>query len=298
MSCHHRLDKAFENALVLPLGGSRRYVLFSDCHRGDGTHNDNFLKNQCLYLAALRHYNKKGYTYIELGDGDELWENRNMEQIKEVHSDIFRELSAFYHEKRLYMIYGNHDIVKKYHSFSEKKCASYFCTTSQRQQPLFPGIQFHAGIILKESSTGISLYLTHGHQSSLLNSTLWPVNRFLVRYLWKPLEQLGVLDPTSAAKNYTKKKKSELRLNAWAEDRRHILITGHTHRPMLSDKADTRYINTGSCVHPLCITCIEICCGRITLAKWYTDTRENGNLFVDREELSDVMLNMYQNFPK
>jgi hypothetical protein len=77
MSCHHRLDKSFENAPVLPLGGSRRYILFSDCHRGNGTHNDNFLKNQYLYLAALRHYYKKGYTYIELGDGDELWENRN-----------------------------------------------------------------------------------------------------------------------------------------------------------------------------------------------------------------------------
>ena len=59
MSCHHRLDKSFENALVLPLGGSHRYVLFSDCHRGDGTQNDNFLKNQYLYLAALRHYYKK-----------------------------------------------------------------------------------------------------------------------------------------------------------------------------------------------------------------------------------------------
>lgn len=292
MSCHHRLDRSFENAPVLPLGGSRRYILFSDCHRGNGTHNDNFLKNQYLYLAALRHYYKKGYTYIELGDGDELWENRNMEQIKEVHSDIFRELSAFYREKRLYMIYGNHDIVKKYHSFSRKKCASYFCTTSQKHQPLFPDIQFYSGIILRNNQTGESLYLTHGHQSSLLNSTLWPVNRFLVRYLWKPLEQVGVLDPTSAAKNYTKKRKSELRLNAWAEDRNHVLITGHTHRPMLSDDSNSHYMNTGSCVHPLCITCIEICGGRLTLAKWYTDTRENGNLFVDREELS------FQYFPK
>ena len=292
MSCHHRLDKSFENAPVLPLGGSHRYVLFSDCHRGDGTHNDNFLKNQYLYLAALRHYYKKGYTYIELGDGDELWENRNMEQIKEVHSDVFHELSLFYHQKRLYMIYGNHDIVKKHASFSKKKCDSYFCSISQSHQPLFPGIQFYSGIILRNDNTGASLYLTHGHQSSLLNSTLWPVNRFLVRYLWKPLEQVGVLDPTSAAKNYTKKKKSELRLNAWAEDRNRTLITGHTHRPMLAAEPGTHYINTGSCVHPLCVTCIEVCGDRLTLIKWYTDTRDHGNLYVDREELS------FQNFPK
>lgn len=288
MSCHHRLDKSFENVPVLPLDHNHRYVLFSDCHRGDGTHNDNFLKNQHLYLAAIRHYYQKGYTYIELGDGDELWENRNMNQIKEVHSDVFCLLSRFYCEKRLYMIYGNHDIVKKYSFFTKRKCESYFCTTNQREEPLFPGICFYPGIILRNDKTGESLYLTHGHQASLLNSTLWPVNRFLVRYLWKPLELLGILDPTSAAKNYTRKQTSERRLNAWAEDRDHILITGHTHRPMLSPDADSHYHNTGSCVHPLCVTCIEVCCGRLTLTKWYTDSRENGNLYVDRKELSEI----------
>lgn len=286
MSCHHRLDKSFKNVPVLPLNADCRYVLFSDCHRGNGTHNDNFLKNQHLYFAALRHYYQKGYTYIELGDGDELWENRNMEQIKEIHSDSFWQLSQFYKEKRLYMIYGNHDMVKKHASFSKKKCESYFCSSSQKEEPLFPGIQFYSGIILKNDCTGQLLYLTHGHQASLLNSTLWPVNRFLVRYLWKPLEQIGFLDPTSAAKNYTSKQRSERRLNAWAENRNRTLITGHTHRPMLSSRADSHYLNTGSCVHPRCITCIEVCVDKLVLVKWYMESQTSGILYVAREELS------------
>ena len=76
MSYSTRITQAFCHAPVLPLNSSSRYVLFSDCHRGSGTANDNFLKNQHLYIAALRHYYQNQFVYIELGDGDELWENR------------------------------------------------------------------------------------------------------------------------------------------------------------------------------------------------------------------------------
>lgn len=285
MSCKRRLNKSFKNAPVLPLDPGYKYVLFSDCHRGNGTHNDNFLKNQHLYLAALRYYYRCGYTYIELGDGDELWENRNMEQIKEIHSDVFRQLSRFYEKDRLYMIYGNHDMVKKYACFTKKKYSTYYCSSSQCRQPLFPDIQFYSGIVLREQTSGRDLYLTHGHQASLLNSTLWPIGCFLVRYIWKPLEQIGILDPTSAAKNYTTKEKSETRLTSWARQYDRILITGHTHRPMARGE-DSPYLNTGCCVHPYCVTCIEVEAERLTLVKWYMGARESGSLYVEREELS------------
>ena len=90
-------------------------------HHLNGIHNDNFLKNQHLYFSALQYYYQNGFTYIELGDGDELWENRKMEQIEEVHGEVFELLAQFYQKRRLYMIYGNHDIVKKGNSFSQKK---------------------------------------------------------------------------------------------------------------------------------------------------------------------------------
>lgn len=155
MSYQKRLDAAFEQVPVLPLGEHDKYVLFSDCHRGNGTHNDNFLKNEHLYLAALRHYNRLGYTYIELGDGDELWENRKMEQITEIHSEVFAKLSQFY----------------------------------------------------------------------------------------------------------------------------------RAHRPM-ADPDVSPYLNTGSCVHPYQITCIEIEQDAITLVKWYMDARSSGSLYVERSCLN------------
>lgn len=96
MSVSSRLDHAFQNAPVLPLSNHSRYVLMSDCHRGMGNSSDNFLKNQHLYFAALEHYYRQGFTYIELGDGDELWENRNMKNIIDVHNNVFWLFKQFH----------------------------------------------------------------------------------------------------------------------------------------------------------------------------------------------------------
>lgn len=303
--CEKRLDKSFRNAPVLALYPHSRVVLISDCHRGVGNANDNFLKNQHLYFAALRYYYANGFVYIELGDGEELWENRSLAAIKEIHSNVFWLLSLFQKENRLYMLYGNHDHVMKnnkefphYEGIVLKVCHTApqgagwagwnSCNTGQ------PGsrIPCHAG----RSGSGVSpgaealldcreLYLTHGHQADVLNSTFWKLSRFLVRYLWKPLEQMGVLDPTSAAKNYRHRQRSEKRLSAWAVKKNCYLVTGHTHRPMLGD-VGSRYFNTGSCVHPRCITCIEIQDGAISLVKWNVETRQDRSLFVAREVLA------------
>ena len=68
---------------------NRKIVLMSDCHRGTGDWSDTFLKNQNIYFSALMNYYEKGYTYIELGDGDELWENKRMKDISEIHNNVF-----------------------------------------------------------------------------------------------------------------------------------------------------------------------------------------------------------------
>jgi len=206
MTAHDRIRAAFDGALRLPLRPDSRYVLFSDCHRGTGTANDNYLKNEFLWLAAARHYFCHGFTYLELGDGDELWENRSFEKIKAAHPETFLLLSRYYTEGRFFAIYGNHDMVKKSSGYVRRSCCSRFCEEKLCDVPLFPGITFYPGIILENRKRRQDVYLIHGHQADLLNSTLWRLSRFLVRYVWRPLELLGVPDPTSAAKNNTKKK--------------------------------------------------------------------------------------------
>lgn len=290
MSIASRLERAFAYAPVLPLNMCSKYVLVSDCHRGVGTSSDNFLKNQHLYFAALEHYYRNGFTYIELGDGEELWENRNLRNITEIHSDVYDMLACFKAHDRLHLIYGNHDIVRRkdpaYHEAlilrPDTMCvnASHPYGTSSKTFPAKPNNSLDT--ISTSVLSNRSLYLTHGHQASLLNSTFWRVARFLVRYFWNPLENLGILDPTSAAKNYEVKEKCEESLRHWAEENQHILITGHTHRPVMPEEP-AYYYNTGSCVHPRCITCIEIEYGKLTLVKWSMQARVDSVLYVKRE---------------
>lgn len=286
MGYEKRLSKSFEDALILPLNQKSRYILFSDCHRGNGRANDNFLRNEFIYLAALAYYYQCGYTYLELGDGDELWENRSMKKIKEVHRHSFEMLAKFYQQNRLYMVYGNHDMVKKEEAFRKKYFDTYYCDRLLSEHPLCPGICFYSGIILRDSRRKKDIYLTHGHQAGLMNSTFWKANRFLVRYLWRNLELIGVPDPTSAAKNNTRKEKTEKLLSGWARQKEIILITGHTHRPMAGTK-ESPYFNTGSCIHPAGITGIEIGNRCITLVKWSLGTRSDQTVYVRREVLGD-----------
>lgn len=286
MSYYGRISSAFEEACRLPLDSSSKYVIFSDCHRGTGRANDNFLKNEFIYLAAIKYYYSESFTYIELGDGDELWENRSFNAIKYMHTQVFEILSRYYNEGRFYAVYGNHDIVKRRKNFPKKFCENFYCERRFCHDRLFPGIVFYEGLILEDKGAECEgepkdIYLMHGHQADFFNSTLWPLSRFMVRYLWRPLESLGVPDPTSAAKNNTKKKKTEERLIEWTEKNKHLLITGHTHHPMVGTK-DSPYFNTGSCVSPSGITCIEIENRCITLVKWALGTKSDQTVYTER----------------
>ncbi len=284
------LERVFESAGRIPIDDSSRIILMSDCHRGDGSWADDFLKNQYIYNAAMNHYFYKNYTYIEIGDGDELWKNKNLSDIIRVHGDTFWILSRFFSEGRLYSIFGNHDVVKNNSRFTKRfYCRNYYNylgTQEKRDIISLDNIKHHEGLVLRHTPTGGEIFLVHGHQGDYVNYKLWRVNRFLVRYFWRPLELYGVNDPTSAAKNNEKKAALEKRLIEWASDKNRMLVTGHTHRPMFSEPGEPPYFNDGSCVHPHCITGIEVAEGEITLVKWEVKAKSDGALYVGREVLA------------
>lgn len=294
LSASKRLTQVYQNSKVVTFDESSRIVIMSDCHRGNGSWGDNFLNNQNLYFAALYYYYENGYTYIELGDGDELWENRSIDDIKNAHSDAFWLMSLFYKDHRFYMLYGNHDIVKGGNSYAHTNCHEFFCDSVNSMVPLFPGIDISEGLILRYQSLNRQILLTHGHQGDMINDSLWRISRFLVRYLWKPLELIGVKDPTSAAKNNQKKNSIEKKLSAWSKQNNQMLICGHTHRPVFPKAGESLYFNDGSCVHPRCITAIEIHNGTIALVKWAAMTKPDRSLYVGRAVLEGpVRLNDY-----
>jgi len=286
MNSLKRISKVFESAEEITFDDSSRIVLMSDCHRGDGNWSDDFSKNQNIYFAALTHYYDENYTYIEIGDGDELWENKKLSDIMRVHSDVFWLLSKFFKEDRLKFIFGNHDIVKGNSKFAKDNLYKYFDETWKRNVPLFENIKLHEGLVLRHRVTNDKIFLIHGHQGDLINDKLWRLARFLVRYLWRPLNAFGVNDPTRTAENYHKKQAVEKRLIEWVVKEKQMLVAGHTHRPMFPEEGEPLYFNDGSCVHPRCITAIEIDSSCIKLVKWFVNTREDGTLFIDKEILA------------
>lgn len=280
------LTTVFKTSPQIPISDQSKIVIMSDCHRGDGTWADDFAKNQNIYFSALTDYLNAGYTYIELGDGDELWENDQLKDIINVHKHVFWLLNKFFERNRLYMIYGNHDIVKRNKKYVKEHLYYYYDERLKKRVPLFKGIDIHEGLVLYDEDTGDKIFLVHGHQVDFLNSNLWRMARFLVRYVWRPLELFGVNDPTSTAKNYKKKEKVERKLTEWVKKEDQMLIAGHTHRPVFPDADQPLYFNDGSCVHPRCITAIEISNGEIMLVKWCVKTRVNGTLYIGREILA------------
>ncbi|NND88133.1 MAG: serine/threonine protein phosphatase, partial [Flavobacteriaceae bacterium] len=102
MSSYRRISNAYLKAKRIPFNDSSKFVIFSDCHRGDSSFADEFANNRNIYFHALKHYYSEGYTYCELGDGDELWENREFSSIHEAHKNVFDLLKLFYQEERLH----------------------------------------------------------------------------------------------------------------------------------------------------------------------------------------------------
>jgi len=267
----------------LSLSTKTKLIVMSDMHRGNGSSSDDFAHNSLIYKCALSYYLENDFTYVELGDAEELWENRTFDQIYITHTSIYEQLAEFHDpdpEKTRYIkIWGNHDL-------------------KWRQSPstlagLFPGIRVYEAAILDNH-----ILLWHGHQADpKCRGFSASVAKFFVGGFWSGMQRLGFKDPTRAANNPGRSNETDQRLHDWAIHNQKgidVIIAGHTHRPVyenlslterrqldsgrgtanIQEKApDSAYYNTGSCVHPRCITGIEIMPGQdkrpeFTLIKW------------------------------
>jgi len=288
MSTRKRLTEVFESAKgkEIPIDESSKLILFSDCHRGDNSWADDFASNQNLFFHALNYYDENEFTYIEIGDGDELWENIRFEDIRSAHSNVFWKMGQLYQKKRLYLIWGNHNRKWKSQKNVRKNLYKYYDEQKGCFESLFPDIEVHEGLVLIYSGTENRIFLTHGHQGELLNDGLWWVGKFIVREIWKVLQIIGLKDPTSPAKNFKARNKVDKNIEEWVKANKQMIIAGHTHRPRLLSPQNPPYFNVGSCVHPRCITGIEIQNGSIVLIKWCIKVNPDGQLFIGKDELT------------
>ena len=293
MTPDERLSEVFRNARNISFEYTDKIILFSDCHRGDNSWADDFAPNQNVLFHALEHYYNEGFTYIELGDGDELWENRNFTDIRNTHSHIFWIMQQFYKENRLHMIYGNHDMERKDPAIVRKTLHEYYDERSGTVLPLFDGINVFESIALRHRGSGRRILLAHGHQADPFNDQHWQIGRFFVRHFWRHMQLLGIKNPTSPAKNLKKRSAVEQSMLDWCKANGQMLIAGHTHRARFPKPGEIPYFNTGSCIHPRCITGVEIQSGEVLLVKWAVEPNENALLFVAREILDHQPIQAY-----
>ncbi len=281
---HKRLTEVFERAEKIYFDDSARFVFFSDSHRGDNGRADAFLANEALFIQALQYYHQNGFTYVEVGDGDELYKYRLCD-VQRAHGRAFDLLHQFDQKNRLHLVFGNHDIE------TENEIANRQARIER------DGIPAYEGIILCHAQTGQHIFVVHGHQVDFMSDRFRVFSRWVVRYVWKPLQTLflgstlGQKDRSQGFKMAEKvllryrevqRARIEGRISNWLAACQQPIICGHTHAPKFAQPGTIPYFNTGSCVYPGHITGIEIQDGQIAPVRWMGQSRTG----IERELMS------------
>ena len=263
------LDRILPGTPELSLDDRSKIILFSDTHRGDKSATDPFAPNEPLFLHALTHYYQQGFTYIELGDGDDLWQAPDFGAVQHAYPQVFELLARFQQAHRLRLIWGNHEL------------------DSRADQPLPKGsFTTEECVGLRYRTTGQLWLVTHGHQADP-----WcdPVNRFsrqIGQAVYDLLQLLrsgraGRLEQALAAYlerwygQWDRQQQQKLtgQLADWTSRQRQVLLCGHTHQPFFPTSPRQPYFNTGCGIHPGYLTGLEIQQGAIGLVKWWTNER-------------------------
>lgn len=283
MFTQKRLDQAYEDARVEYFDDSSKYVFMSDHHRGDGGTSDEFTKNQNVFLYALEHYYKNDFVYVEVGDGDELWEQPKFKYIKNAHYDVFESIKKFFYHDRMIMLYGNHNIYLKDPEYVRKYYYSYYNEYREQRYDFLKGLEPIEALVLKHRRTGQEILVVHGHQGDLANDQLWFPTMLSLKYFWRFMHSFGIKNPASPTKNVYKRHKIEKNFNKWILKNRKMVICGHTHRFKFPRTDDLPYFNTGCCIYPTTITAIELEGGRVQIVRWKMRVNQDGLLQAKRE---------------
>ncbi len=334
-----RVDKAlsdlYENIIttpgkrgvIIPFDAKKdKFIILSDQHKGARDGSDIFAKAAKNYLAALDHYNRQEFTYINLGDSEELWENLFL-TVKRHNKSTFESEKHFLARKAFIKIFGNHDL---YWDNDPLAAVSIL-------QIYGEAVKVYEGAILqtKVNNHTLSIYMTHGHQGDLQSDGNW-FSKWFVSDIWAPFQAYLRINPNTPANNDQLKTEHNRMMYEWSSKRKNtLLITGHTHQPVfrslteleilyekqrqakkanetaqaaaLQGKIDKlhlkvnrmpdfkgvldTYFNSGCCCFDDGdITGIEIADGCIRLIKWAYKAKQSVRMVLEESRLEDLKL--------
>ncbi len=253
-----------------------KFIVFSDQHKGDRSAADDFKNNEHNYVAALQFYHENGFSFINLGDSEELWKF-SAEKILPVNKPIFAVEAAFQPD-RFYKTFGNHDLIWKNQPDVFLHLRNYFT------MPL----NVYEGLVLKfqKGSGDLNMFFTHGHQGDTMSDNN-AFSTWLVAHIWLPLQRFLDININTPSKDFSMRNEHNIMMSDWSSHKRNlILVTGHTHCPVFASGkyynhpsnhipgkepslVKPSYFNTGCCCFDDGdITGIEISDGFIRLIKW------------------------------
>lgn len=255
-----------------------KFIIFSDQHKGNRSWADDFSICEKNYVAALAQYNMLNYTFINLGDSEELWKFK-IQDIIPAYAEVFKAESAF-QPGRYLKTFGNHDLLWKNRLDVELNLSKIF----KMPLPVFEGV------VLRDYKLGFDIFLTHGHQGDMLSDNN-ALSTWVVAHIWMPLQRYLRINVNSASSDFSLRNKHNRMMYEWSSSRKDLLlITGHTHQPIFAagkyfnhpsnkishndaeSKVVPNYFNTGCCCfNDGDITGIEIEDGQIRLIKWFNE---------------------------
>lgn len=209
---------------IIPFdAAAQKFIILSDQHKGARDGADDFALSEKNYLAALDHYNRSNFHYINLGDSEELWENR-FPAIKKHNKATFEHEQLFLKRNAFTKIFGNHDLY-----WDNDPLAAL-----SLKQVYGQSIKVFEGVILQTNINNkpLKIYLTHGHQGDLQSDGNW-LSKWFVSNIWGPLQAYLRINPNTPANNDQLKTAHNRMMYEWSEKQDNLLlITGHTHQPV------------------------------------------------------------------
>ena len=279
------------------------FIIFSDQHKGTKNFDDDFEKNELNFIAALQYYHQQSYSFINLGDAEELWKN-TADKVIAAYSVALNAEANFQVANKYYRTYGNHDLQWKNNLDVLLHLKSIF----QQSLTVYEGIVLRT---LNDEKMPVDIFCTHGHQGDKMSDNN-AFSTWVIAHIWAPVQRFLRLNINTPANDFTLRNKHNRLMYEWSSSRKNIvLITGHTHKPVFASGKYTNapahqintavgntvtkptYFNTGCCCfNDGDITGIEIAQGYFRLVKWKNKNGVPERIILEEKPIKDLVNDM------
>ncbi len=202
-----------------------KFIILSDQHKGAKDEADDFRNTETNYMCALQHYYDEGFTFINLGDCEELWECSPSVVIDKNRLTLLEE-AQFQAVGRYHRIFGNHDLEW-----------NYAIQQNLFLRPIFgPRLEVKEGLLLTTSynEKTFSIFLAHGHQGDR-RSDGNAFSKWFVAAIWTPIQRFLEITVDVISESFELVDEHNILMYEWSATQDNLLfISGHTHKPVFA----------------------------------------------------------------